>query len=56
LTILYWEKQFYVANTGDSRAIMKTSDGMVVMSLDQKPDDEIEKQRLILVFLFVLSV
>lgn len=35
-----------VANVGDSRAIMCTSEGLVVLSKDQKPDDEEERKRI----------
>lgn len=36
-----------VANVGDSRAILCTSEGLTALSKDQKPDDEEEKMRII---------
>jgi serine/threonine protein phosphatase PrpC len=39
----------YVANTGDSRAIMSTNCGskIVTLSVDHKPTDQYEKERIL---------
>ena len=39
----------YIANVGDSRAIMSTNAGtkMIVLSTDHKPNNEDEKKRII---------
>lgn len=37
----------YVANAGDSRCVIGCNNDLVRMSVDHKPDSEIEKQRII---------
>lgn len=45
--VLITREEIYVANAGDSRALIYTSDGTVIpMSVDHKPDQEIEKSRI----------
>ncbi len=45
--VLFVKDKFYVANAGDSRAIIFTNDKKVLhLSVDHKPDDELEKQRI----------
>jgi serine/threonine protein phosphatase PrpC len=45
--VLVTQKEIYVANAGDSRAILFTFDGEVhAMSIDHKPDLESERQRI----------
>eukprot|EP01129_Flabellula_baltica_P012337 TRINITY_DN5556_c0_g1_i1.p1 TRINITY_DN5556_c0_g1~~TRINITY_DN5556_c0_g1_i1.p1 ORF type:complete len:298 (+),score=65.52 TRINITY_DN5556_c0_g1_i1:247-1140(+) len=46
ISALYWDRCLYVANTGDSRGIMKTPSELIVLSHDQKPDDEEEVDRI----------
>lgn len=45
---LIYKNTLYVANAGDSRTILATKGGEVVkMSIDHKPDQDLEKQRII---------
>lgn len=39
-------KKIYVANAGDSRCVMCKNGKAVEMSIDHKPNDEIEKKRI----------
>jgi protein phosphatase 1G len=40
------KKKIYVANAGDSRCVMSRNKKAVEMSIDHKPNDEIEKNRI----------
>jgi len=45
---LIYKNTLYVANAGDSRSILATKGGEIVrMSIDHKPDQDLEKQRII---------
>jgi serine/threonine protein phosphatase PrpC len=45
--VLITQTEIYVANAGDSRAYIYTTDGTVIpMSTDHKPDQDIEKSRI----------
>ena len=45
---LIYKNTLYVANAGDSRTILATKGGEIVrMSVDHKPDQDLEKQRII---------
>jgi protein phosphatase 1G len=40
------DRELYVANAGDSRCVVCRGGEAVDMSIDHKPDDEIEKARI----------
>lgn len=39
-------KKLYVANAGDSRCILSRGGKAIDMSVDHKPEDEVEKNRI----------
>ena len=47
IVVMIIDKQIFVANTGDSRAIMCVSDGLTVLSNDHKPNNENERKRIL---------
>lgn len=49
IIVLIVEMEVYVANVGDSRAIMSAANGqkLFILSRDHKPNEDIEKNRII---------
>jgi protein phosphatase 2C family protein 2/3 len=49
IIVLIVEQNCYVANVGDSRAIMSAEEGkkLFVLSRDHRPSDDTEKQRIV---------
>jgi len=47
VALIYNKKELYVANAGDSRSILSSKGNLFEMSIDHKPDNELEKKRII---------
>jgi protein phosphatase 2C family protein 2/3 len=47
LVMMIVDKQVYIANTGDSRAIMSINGQISVLSNDHKPNNDSEKKRIL---------
>lgn len=47
LVMMIVDKQVYIANTGDSRAIMSINGQVTVLSNDHKPNNDYERKRII---------
>lgn len=49
IIVLIVENTVYIANVGDSRAIMSAADGkkLFVLSRDHRPNEESEKERIV---------
>lgn len=44
--VVFDDKNYYVANSGDSRSALCRNQKLVILSEDHKPDSEVEKQRI----------
>lgn len=47
VALIYNKKELIVANAGDSRSVISSKGYLVPMSVDHKPDNELEKKRIL---------
>lgn len=47
VAVIYNKSVLYVANAGDSRSILSSKGYLIEMSYDHKPDNELEKKRIL---------
>ena len=47
IVVLIYDQKIYCANAGDCRAVMCENGSVVPLSKDHKPDDPIEKERIV---------